>query len=669
MIHKHNINAGSIMTNAEIPPEIWQQIQQRAAQANTTVENLLLQWVSAAAPLTDLSTTIIEQLSDAVIITNPNLQISSWNKAAETIYGWTAAEAMGQSIDALVKTEWASETQAQAQATLVQSGRWQGEITQSTRSGQKRVILASVSWLRDENGNIIGGITINRDITQRKEAEEALRQSESRLKSLLESQTAYICRTDLMGYFTYANQRFLEKTGYKDIEFLNMHSLDTVIPEDHQKVRDTVRDCLKMPNQPVQIIVRKPTKSGEAYTSLWEFTALTDETGRPTEVLCIGFDITAQVTAQTALRQSEDRYRQIVETAREGIWLLDAAARTTYVNRHMAEMLGYTPLEMQGRRLLEFMTPENHSLANYYLERRQQGIIEEHEFCFEHRSGQAVWVTIATNPLINEAGQYEGTLGMLTDITARKQADALKLEQERLKAILQREQEWNVLIHRAIAALDHDIRNPLSVIATSKNILENYSDRIDAEKRQERLDAIGRQLDYVMQLIHDLTAMLRGNLSQRQLHPQKINLEVLCQIIVKEMQATLGVNHRFAFINRALSAQMMVDEVLVSRILLNLLSNAVKYSSANSLVQLELATRESKIVLRVIDEGIGIRPEDQAKIFEVFYRAADVSAVEGKGLGLNIVLDCVQRHQGIIRVESEIGKGATFIVELPQEYA
>ncbi len=658
------------MPSSEISPELLDKLQQFAQQKNTTVDHLLSNWLEGHNPKTAYEAAVIEQISDAIIITDNSLLITAWNKAAESIYGWTAAEAIGQLLDVLVKTEWVNETQAQARATLQQTGSWQGELIQYTRSGQKLVVLVSVSWLRDASGSVVGGVTINRDITARKQAEETLRQSEARLKSLLESQTAYICRTDLMGYYTYANQRFLEKTGYKEIEFLNMHSLDTVVPEDHQKVRDTVRECLKKPNQPVQVIVRKPShKSGEAYTSLWEFTALTDETGRPIEVLCIGFDITAQVNAQTALRQSEDRYRQIVETAQEGIWLLDAHANTTYVNRHMADMLGYTVEEMQGRNLLDFMTTENQQSALYYLERRQQGIIEDHEFCFEHKTGRAVWTTIATNPLVNEAGVYEGTMGMITDVTARKNGEALKIEQERLRAILYREQEWNVLIQRAVAALDHDVRTPLSVIATSKNILENYSDRLDADKRQEKLDTIGRQLDYVTKLINDLTKMMKGNLSERQFNPKLVNLGVLCQVIVNEIQATLGAQHRFELINHAEAVYWTIDEILVSRILLNLLSNAVKYSPENSTIRLELATPTEAIILRVVDEGKGIREQDQARIFEPFFRAEDVGDIEGTGLGLNIVMDCVQRHQGSIRVESEPGKGAIFIVELPQSYA
>jgi len=130
------------------------------------------------------------------------------------------------------------------------------------------------------------------------------------------------------------------------------------------------------------------------------------------------------------LRDSEARYRSIVETAQEGIWQIDANGRTSYVNRKMAEILGYTVAEMQGRSLLDFMDEEGRAMVAYNVERRKQGIAEQHEFKFQHKNGATVWAELNTTPQHNADGSYAGALAMVTDITERRRAEMALRESE-----------------------------------------------------------------------------------------------------------------------------------------------------------------------------------------------------------------------------------------------
>jgi len=138
--------------------------------------------------------------------------------------------------------------------------------------------------------------------------------------------------------------------------------------------------------------------------------------------------------AEESLRASEARYRQIVYTAQEGIWMIDAEGRTTFVNPKLAEMLGYTVNEMMGATLFDFMDEEGISIATSKLEMRRQGVAEQHEFKFRRKDGAAIWTLINTNPVISDNGNYLGALAMLSDINERKQAEqnmAASLERER----------------------------------------------------------------------------------------------------------------------------------------------------------------------------------------------------------------------------------------------
>lgn len=139
--------------------------------------------------------------------------------------------------------------------------------------------------------------------------------------------------------------------------------------------------------------------------------------------------LTEREQAQEALRKSEESYRQLIETAAEGIWVLDAQNNTSFVNSQMTEMLGYTTAEMLGKPLFAFMDEEGVAIALECLERRRQGIKEQLDFKFRRKDGSNFWAIVATNPILDRAGQYAGALGMLTDITERKQAEQARREQ------------------------------------------------------------------------------------------------------------------------------------------------------------------------------------------------------------------------------------------------
>ncbi|MDX2161624.1 MAG: HAMP domain-containing sensor histidine kinase [bacterium] len=242
------------------------------------------------------------------------------------------------------------------------------------------------------------------------------------------------------------------------------------------------------------------------------------------------------------------------------------------------------------------------------------------------------------------------------------------LEHERLKVRFQQEQAQNALVQRVISALSHDLRTPLTAISTARDLLSTYFDRLTPERRLEKLDSIGREVQFALELLEDTVNMARGNLTDVTFRPVPVNLAALCQVSVEEVQSATQTPNRLLFVNVSGLESAVVDDVLVSRILLNLLTNAVKYSPPHTDVRLELDQHNEWIVLRVVDHGVGIPEADLPHIFEPFYRAAGVmDAVSGTGLGLSIVKDCVTRHQGRVRVDSTVGQGTTFTVELPLE--
>lgn len=330
------------------------------------------------------------------------------------------------------------------------------------------------------------------------------------------------------------------------------------------------------------------------------------------------------------------------------------------VNPMWENVLGYPVNVLEGQQFLDYVHPDDRkSTLEAMAQLESQQPIRQ--FTNRYRTYQGEYRLIEWNS--QPSGNY--LYAAAQDITERQQAEQLKLDIERLKASFQKEQARNGLIQRVISMLSHDLRTPLAVIASSRDMLDRYYDRLSEEKRREKLDTIGRQIQFALEMLQDTVNMARGNLSERDFHPVPINLAMLCEVSVQEIQIARRKNHSVRFVNVGEVETELVDEVLVSRILLNLLSNALKYSPDGGEIRLELDRRDEWIVLRVIDNGMGINEVDLPQLFELFYRANEVQHIEGTGLGLSIVKDCVERHHGHIHVESQPGQGSIFTVELP----
>jgi PAS domain S-box-containing protein len=178
-------------------------------------------------------------------------------------------------------------------------------------------------------------------------------------------------------------------------------------------------------------------------------TALRDRAGHLVGFSKLTRDMTEPQRAAAILRQSEERYRQIVETSQEGIWQIDAENSTIFANARMAEILGYTVEEMIGAPLLSFMDAEGQAIAAANIARRHEGIAEQHDFKFQRKDGTEVWALLSTNPLTDQAGRYIGALAMITDITERKRAEtALRRFSDRLQHL--RDIDQSILADRSL---------------------------------------------------------------------------------------------------------------------------------------------------------------------------------------------------------------------------
>lgn len=248
--------------------------------------------------------------------------------------------------------------------------------------------------------------------------------------ALLENANDYIAVIDTAGMLTFVNEAGARLLGYDSAAELIGQHVGVILSEDGlQRLMEEYIPAVVAQGR-WRGVVHRQRKNGDLLVADQTIFPVHAADGGIAGYATIITDITQQWQTEQALRASEARYRQIVETAQEGVWVIDADSRTTYVNTKMAEMLGYTVAEMIGQPLFAFMDEEGQRIAARNVERRRQGIAEDHEFLFQGKDGRSIWTLLSTNPLADADGGYAGALAMVLDISARKQAEQALAEQE-----------------------------------------------------------------------------------------------------------------------------------------------------------------------------------------------------------------------------------------------
>jgi signal transduction histidine kinase len=239
-----------------------------------------------------------------------------------------------------------------------------------------------------------------------------------------------------------------------------------------------------------------------------------------------------------------------------------------------------------------------------------------------------------------------------------------KRVEDEIRRALEREKELGELKSRFTSMISHELRTPLASIQLASDLLKNYYSRMEESARLEHLNKIQGQVRHLTNLLEDVLTFTRAEQIGMELKQKLVDLNSFCADLSAEVRAT-NASHKIAYVDDTGNWSALVDPKLMRQALMNLMLNAVKYSPAGSTVTLSLDRDGKDAVIRVADQGIGIPEADLPHIFEVFYRARNVGAVSGTGLGLALVRQIAEAHHGFIFCESEVGAGTTFTLRIP----
>ncbi|OQW92132.1 MAG: hypothetical protein BWK79_15325 [Beggiatoa sp. IS2] len=513
----------------------------------------------------------------------------------------------------------------------------------------------------NSDGIVDGYFALMMDVTEHKQMELALHQSEERFELAMLGANDGLWDWNTETNEVYFSPRWKAMLGYEDHEI--QHHLDEWVQRVHPDDLDnTMADIGKYFAQETPLyenIHRVRHKEGHYIWILDRGLAMRNFEGKPIRMVGTHTDLTALKQTEEALRHSEEKFRQIVETAQEGIWMIDAEANTTYVNTTMSKMLGYAEAEMLGKHLFCFMDEPAQVEASQYLKRRQQGIGEIHDFRFCRKDGSDLWTMLSTTVITDKTGHFTGSLAMIADITHRKQVE-LDLQQAK---------EAAEVANRAksifLANMSHELRTPLNGILGYTQIL-NLDHGLTEDQRQS-IRIIEKSGEYLLTLINDILDLAKVESGKIELSPEVVQLDGFIRDVILLFRSRVEQKNVMLSYQplSELPVAVYADETRLRQILINLLNNAVKFTEQGSIVLKISYDQEEKIHFQVEDTGCGILEEDLDRIFLPFHQVGEKKyQLQGTGLGLPITKKLVEMMGGELHVASALRQGSIFHVSL-----
>jgi PAS domain S-box-containing protein len=593
--------------------------------------------------------------------------------------GWTREEILGQDwFEKFIPPEMQEEMRRLFTAihnpAIEFPKRHENDIL--TCSGERRLVLWSNNVFRDQENRPVGVTAIGQDITERRQAEDLLRQSEERYRNILESIQEGYYEVNLHGDFTFFNEPLCRIFGYAPDEMmgLNYHQYyrDAEAIAKVQKTYRRVYDTGEVVKLSDWRIVRKDGSDAILTVSV---ALMRDREGNPRGFRGIARDVTEHRQAERALQEAETRYRELFENANDIIYTHDLDGRFTSLNKAGEQISGYTREEARQLNAIEILAPKYREMARDMVRRK---LIRDdptrYEAAILAKDGRIVPLEISTRIMV-ENGQPVGVQGIARDITERKTAEE---ERRRLEAQIQHTQKLEGLGVLA-GGIAHDFNNLLVGIMGNAGLAlsrlpeespaRNYVRRIE-ETSQRAAELTNQMLAYsgrgtflvraldLSKLAREMGPLLTASISKKavlrydctpdlplikgdvaQLHQIMMNLITNASDALGDHAGVIGISTYVMHVDRLYLKKTYVADELVEG---------------------------PYVCLAVSDTGCGMSPDTLARMFDPFFS----TKFAGRGLGLASVLGIVRGHKGAITVYSELGQGTTFKVLFPvAEYA
>ena len=545
--------------------------------------------------------------------------------------------------------------------------------------GSVRIIHDEGEMIYDKDGKAEVMIGTTQDITDRKNAQEILQQSEQKYRSLFEIMAQGVIYRNSIGQIISVNPaaekilglQFEKMTGRGTIDprWHAIHEDGTLYTEDTYPALHALKSGKEQHGIVGYFNVEKERYAWVICTATPQFQPGED---KPYQVLSTFEDISLLKESYSELTRVNQHLEEIVEQrAREILHLskiqeailnsvpdkffrIDKDGIFLSFHTGSVDSLLIPPAQLIGKKVTEIFSEE---ISGTFMENVVKAFSTHKTSTFEY----SMFIDGDEHNFENRilAISENEVLSIVREITEQK-----NLEKNLIKT-LEKEKELNDLKSHFVSVASHEFRTPLSsILLTAENLL-NYWSRMEEKKIVTKLSTIIEQVERLSDIVSNVLQVSKIQEGKIPFSPSKIDLISLCRNCLKNFNSNPDLLKKIAFQCEFEELNMMLDERLINQVLNNLLSNAIKYSPEGPKIKIELYKQNEEILLSVQDQGIGIPKEDQNKLFQPFQRGSNTKQIQGNGLGLNIVKEFLLLHGGEITFTSNIDKGSKFIAHLP----
>lgn len=563
--------------------------------------------------------------------------------------------------------------------------------------GSWRYLSDRVSvFKRDGEGRVIQYIGAAIDMSDRKQAEIALKESEERFRITFEQAAVGMVQADLEGRFVRMNQKFCDIVGYSEAELLSKPFSEITHPDDITEDQAKVKVLLAGIDQTFVMEKRYLRPDGEIVWANLSVSLVRNLSGESEYFIAAIEDISDRKRAEEKLKDSEERLRLAMTAANQGLYDLNLQTGEAIVSPQYAIMLGHDPNQFQetNANWLKRLHPEDTERVTEIYQAYVRGASPNYIVEFRQRTQDGNWKWILSVGKIvawDESGQPLRMLGTHTDISDRKQAEEallqinsqLELRVEERTAQLKQAKEAAEAANRAkstfLANMSHELRTPLNAILGFSQLMVRHESLIP--EHQEQIGIINRSGEYLLNLINGILEMSKIEAGHMTLNSKTFDLYNLLKTLEEMFRFKTESKDLQLIIERnpAVCQYVKTDESKLRQVLINLLSNAIKFTEKGS-VTLRIAgivgahgvrpdggdTSSYILSFEVEDTGPGIDPSEQNLLFEPFVQTqTGQKSQEGTGLGLPISRQFVQLMGGELTFHSIPGQGSTFKFNIP----
>ncbi len=623
--------------------------------------------------------TMVEGVTDyAILMLDPDGHVVSWNAGAERLKGYRADEIIGQSFSRFYPEEDVARGKpARELETAASEGRLEDEGWLVRQDGSRFWANVIIKALRDETGQLRGFSKITRDLTERRQADEALELERSKLIAAFENTNMGFVLSDGQGGNISMNAAALRFHGYKSVA--EMHERVEEYAEEWElrshdgrtlpfvewplprAIRgESFRDC--------EIHLRK-LESGYEWVCSYTGVPVRNSVGEVSLIVLTLLDITErkraeeeQKQARAALARSEERFVGLIEFAPDAMVISNARGEVVLVNGQAERLFGYRREEMLGKPV-EILVPERFRSGHpghrkgYAAAPRTRAMGSGLDLYGCRRDGTEFAVEISLSPIETEEGQWVAS--SIRDVTGRKEAERVLSRTAESLARSNRELEEFTSI------ASHDLQEPLRKIVAFGDRLQTRSGEALSEEGRDYLDRMRRAATRMSTLIEDLLELSRVGTKPEPF--QRVPLASVVSEALEDLEET--VTRTGGRVAVGPLPTLVASRLQMRRLFQNLIGNALKFHKEGEPPAVSVESRtlgDGRFEIVVADNGIGFDEKYLDRVFRPFQRLHGRSEFEGTGMGLAICHKIVARHGGTLTASSRPGEGSRFVVTLPE---